>query len=144
MKNLKNNMNTIKSIIKIAIIIIVLILIGVFSLSYTINKNQDYSDNIIQGIQKNYKIDNKINYVNKYGNYYIITTDTNVIVLNKEYQQELKENINVLAENKENYQLIYKTKKLMYEDTIIKDNKLTYVYYDAKTHKKLSSTTLEQ
>ena len=30
------------------------------------------------------------------------------------------------------------------KDTIIKDNKLTYVYYDAKTHKKLSSTTLEQ
>ena len=49
-----------------------------------------------------------------------------------------------LAENTNNYELIYKTNKLMYENTTIKKNKVIYDYYDTKTYKKISSTTLEK
>ena len=75
---------------------------------------------------------------------YIFTTNSNVIVLTKEYKEVLKEDINKLAKNTNNYELIYRTNKLMYEDTTVKDNKVTYDYYDANTYKKISSTTLEQ
>ena len=46
--------------------------------------------------------------------------------------------------SKDDFELIYRTNKLMYEDTTVKDNKVTYDYYDANTYKKISSTTLEQ
>ena len=49
-----------------------------------------------------------------------------------------------LADNINNYELIYKTNKLMYENTTIKKNKVIYDYYDSKTYKKISSTTLEK
>lgn len=137
-------MKNIKKILKIAIIVIVIILIGIFSLSYAINKNDRYKENIIKNIQNNYQVNNNITYANFYGNYYIFTTNTNVIVLTKEYQEVLKEDIKYLADNINNYELIYKTNKLMYENTTIKKNKVIYDYYDAKTYKKISSTTLEK
>ena len=137
-------MKNIKKILRIAIIVVVIILIGIFSLSYTINKNDRYKENIIKNIQNNYQVNNNITYANFYGNYYIFTTKTNVIVLTKEYQEVLKEDIKDLAENTNNYELIYKTNKLMYENTTIKKNKVIYDYYDTKTYKKISSTTLEK
>ena len=137
-------MEKIKTIIKILVIIILLILICIFSTSYIINKNNDYKDNITTTIQTNYQVASEITYTNIYGNYYIFTTQNNVIVLNKEYEEILKENINILATNKNNYELIYKTNQLMYENTIIKNKTITYEYYDAKTYKKIKSTTLEK
>ena len=79
-----------------------------------------------------------------YGNYYIFTTKNNVIVLNKEYKEILKEDIEKISKNKDNYELIYKTNKLMYEETITKENKVTYIYYDAESLKKIKETTLER
>lgn len=140
MKNLK----TIKNIIKIIIIVIILILVGVFSLSYTITKNNNYKEEIMKNINTHYQTDEAITYANFYNNYYILTTKNNVVVLNNEYQEVEKQDLNKLAKNTNNYEIIYKTNKIMYENTITKKNKVTYEYYDAKTYKQLSSTTLEQ
>lgn len=140
MKNIKK----IQTILKIALIAVILILIGVFSLSYTINKNNNYQESIINNIKNNYQVNDNINYANYYGNYYIFTTKNEVIVLTKEYKEVLKEDIKEIADNKNNYELIYKTNKLMYENTTVKNNKVIYDYYDAKTYKKLSRTTLEK
>ncbi len=137
-------MKNITTVLKIIIIVIALIFIGVFSLSYTINNNNSYKESIITNIKNNYNVNGDITYANYYGNYYIFTTNSNVIVLTKEYKEVLNEDINKLAKNTNNYELIYRTNKLMYEDTTVKDNKVTYDYYDANTYKKISSTTLEQ
>ena len=137
-------MKNIRTVLKIIIIVIALIFIGVFSLSYTINNNNSYKESIITNIKNNYNVNGDITYANYYGNYYIFTTNSNVIVLTKEYKEVLNEDINKLAKNTNNYELIYRTNKLMYEDTTVKDNKVTYDYYDANTYKKISSTTLEQ
>lgn len=136
-------MKNMKHILKIVIIMVILILVGIFSLSYTINKNQDYYNNVIEDIKNNYSIDGEITYCNVYGNYYIFTTKNSVVVLNKEYEEILKEDINKLYDNKNNYDLIYKTNKLMYENTVLKNNNVTYEYYDVSNYKKISSTTLE-
>lgn len=137
-------MKNITTVLKIIIIVIALIFIGVFSLSYTINNNNSYKESIITNIKNNYNVNGDITYANYYGNYYIFTTNSNIIVLTKEYKEVLNEDINKLAKNTNNYELIYRTNKLMYEDTTVKDNKVTYDYYDANTYKKISSTTLEQ
>ena len=133
----------VKTIIKIIVILVILLLIVIFSLSYMINKNNNYQEEIIKNIEKNYNISN-ITYANVYNTYYILTTKDNVIVLDKEYKEVLKEKTSILANNSNNYQLIYKNKKLIYEETILKDNKVIYTYYDAKTNKKINTTELEQ
>jgi hypothetical protein len=138
------NKRTITNIIRIVVIIIIIILVGVFSLSYTITKNDNYQEKLIKTISDNYQVDDSITYANLYNNYYVFTTKNNVIVLNKEYKEVEKKDINDLASNTNNYELVYKTKKLMYENTIIKKNKVIYEYYDAKTYKKISTTTLEK
>ena len=121
-------------IIRIIVIIVVIVLGGVFSLSYRITNNQNYKNSIINKIKKNYSISKKITYINTFENNYIFTTDDKVYVLDNRYKEIYKEDINKLAKNTSNYDLIYKSKKLMYEKTTIKGNILTYEYYDAKSY----------
>lgn len=137
-------MKNIKQVLKIVIGLVILILVGIFSLSYIINRNRDYSDDISNVIISNYNVDGEITYANLYGNYYIFTTSSNVIVLNREYEEVLKEDISYLCDNPNGYELIYKTNTLMYENTILDGNKITYEYYDVKNYKKISSTVLEK
>ena len=132
-----------KKVIKIIVIILlitVIISIILFSIN---NKNNEYLTSISKDISKNYKVEEKITYSNKYGNHYILTTKKNVIVLNKEYEEILKEDIDILDDNKNNYDLIYKNNKLMYEETILKKDKLTYKYYDATNNELINETNLE-
>lgn len=133
-----------KKALKFILIIIFIIVICFLLLFYINNKNHNYLNDIEKNITKNYKLDEKITYSNIYGNYYIITTNTKVIVLNKEYELELESNIDILASNKNNYELIYKNSKLMYEETILKKDKLTYKYYDATNYELIKETTMEK
>lgn len=133
-----------KKVLKVILIIITIIVISLLLLSYINNRNHNYLDNISKDIKKHYKIKEKITYSNIYGNYYIFTTKDKVIVLNKEYEEVLENEINILAENKNNYELIYKNSKLMYEETILKKDKLTYKYYDATSYKLIKETTMEK
>ena len=132
-----------KKIIRVILLIVIIILGVIFSLSYTINSNKNYKDNIIKKITEHYKTDN-ITYINTHGNYYIFTTKDNIIVLNKEYKEILKESIKELAENKNNYEIVYKNNKLMYENTKLKGNKIIYTYYDAKTSKYIKKIIMEK
>ncbi len=131
-------------IIKVILATITVVLIGVLSISYLTNHNQNFSDNITKTIQENYSLAEEITYSNQYGNYYILTTPTQVIVLTKDYVEVLKENITSLKENTEDLPLIYKTNMLMYEKTKLTKENLTYEYYDAKTGTLLKTTTMEQ
>lgn len=133
-----------KKILKIIGTLIIVVLLGILFISYLTNHNEDYLDNITKNIQENYDIPEEITYSNQYGNYYVVKTPSSVIVLNKEYQEVLKESSSVLAPNINNYALIYKTNKLMYENTIVKEDELTYEYYDAKTNELIKTTTMER
>ena len=133
-----------KKIFRSILVIIIVCIIGILYISYITNHNQDELDNIAVNIQENYSIQEQITYANRYGNYYIFTTNNHIYVLNKEYEEVLKENISVLAPNPENLSLIYKTNQLMYEKTIREDHTITYEYYDAKTGESIKKTTLER
>lgn len=133
-----------KKIIKIILLIIVLISLYLIVISFLTNKNKNYLDSITKDIKANYDLDEKITYSNLYGNYYILTTKKEVIVLNKEYEEILVKDIDILASNPNNYELIYKSNKLMYEETILDDTKLTYNYYDATTGKLLKETDMKE
>ena len=140
MKDKKKNFH----IVRIIVVILVFLLACIFSISYRINKNNDYKNNIINKVKNNYSLSEDIDYINIYGNYYIFTTNNKVYVLDNKYKEVYKEDLEKIAKNTNNYDLIYRTKKLMYEKTTIKDNKLTYEYYDSKTYKKIGTTNLER
>lgn len=133
-----------KKIIKVVMIVIILIIVISLILFSTLNNNKKYLNTITKNINKNYKLEEKITYSNKYGNYYIFTTKNNVIVLNKEYEEILKEDIEILSENKNKYEIIYKNNKLMYEETILKKGNLIYKYYDVTNNELIKETNLEK
>ncbi len=133
-----------KKTLKILLIIIIIFISGIIYISYINTTNEDYISNLSNNIQKELNTSDKITYINQYGNYYIVKTTNNVIVLTKDYKEVLKENISNLKANLNNYDLIYKTNNLMYENTIVKDNKLTYEYYDVISGKLIKKTTMER
>lgn len=133
-----------KKILKIISIPLIIILLVILYISYLTNNNQNYLNNITKGIKDNYKIEDEITYSNKYNNYYIFTTKSKVIVLNNEYQEVLNESLSTIKNRTENQELIYKTNKLMFEETELKKNNLIYKYYDASTGELLKETTMEQ
>lgn len=134
-------MKKVLNILSVILIIIIIVMLYFFYLSNRIDKT---TNKLNQNIQANYPLSEDIIYSNQYGNYYIFTTKKHVIVLNKEYHEILKEDQKSIKPLKENMELIYKTNKLMHEKTIIKDNVLTYEYYDAKTGKLIKKTVMEQ
>lgn len=133
-----------KKVLRSILIIVIILIIGILYISYITNHNQDELNNITQNIKDNYSVKDEITYSNRYGNYYIFTTESDVYVLNNEYQKVYQKEISDLATNEENLPIIYKTNKLMYEKTIRKKDKITYEYYDALTNQLIKETTLER
>ena len=132
-----------KKTLKILIIPFIIILVITIYTVYLTNNNIKYLDKTLKNIKDNYQIDEKITYSNEYNNYYIFTTKDRVIVLNNEYEEVLNESIVDIKERKDNQELIYKTNKLIFEETILKDNSLTYKYYDASNYELVKETVLE-
>ena len=133
-----------KKVLRSILILAIILITGILYISYITNHNQDELNDITKSIQENYSIKDKITYTNRYGNYYIFTTASNVYVLNNEYKEIYQENLSRLAKNQENLAIIYKTNKLMYEKTIRKKDKITYEYYDALTGNLVKETALER
>lgn len=133
-----------KKIFKVIIVILSVFIIGILYISYITNHNQNYLSSITKDIKANYQLNEEIIYANKYGNYYILKTNSKVIVLNHDYKEVFQESSSQIKQLSENYPLIYKTNKLMYEHTTTKNNKITYEYYDAKTGDLIKTTTMEK
>lgn len=133
-----------KKILKIVGIPLIIILIIFIYIASIVNNNKKYLDSITQNIKENYQINEEITYSNQYNNYYIFTTKTRVIVLNNEYSEILNESIATIQEIPKNQELIYKTNKLMFEETILKADKLIYKYYDATTKEFIKETVMER
>ena len=133
-----------KKILKVISIPLIIIIIISTYIIYLVHNNNKYLNNITKDIYENYDIEEEITYLNEYNNYYIFATDTRVIVLNNEYTEVLNESIAILDEKKDNQSLIYKTNKLMYEETTLKKSKLIYKYYDATNGEFIKETVMER
>lgn len=127
----------VRNVVRVILIVFIILLIAFFSLNYTINNNDSYLKDLSEEIASNYKLNDNIINVNVYGGYYIVETKDEVIVLDKEYEEIFKENSSKLNDNKNNYDLVYKNNRLMYEETIVDGDTLTYYYYDAYSYEKV-------
>ncbi len=122
-----------KKVIIVLIGIFVLFVIIICSLVY---KNDKYYNDIEKNIIKKTDIKN-INYVNGYGEYYIVRDNKYVYIFNHEYEEILKIDNILLYENKDNYDIIYDNEKVMYYHDYYEDGKLVVEYYDLYTYKLL-------
>lgn len=114
---------------KIIIIMISLIVISFLSLTMLVSRNNKYEKNIEKQIKDNYKLEDKINYLNKYDLYYIILTTNNLIILDENYQEVLKQDADNIKLKKD-YELVYRLNKVMYQKKKVLKNKIIYEYYD--------------
>ena len=140
---MKKNKKKIKKIRNIIILIVLAISIFLGIVYYITSRSDNYQNRLVKQVKKHYDIEERISLINKYENNYIIITEDKVIVLNKKYKELVKENLSDLATNSKKYRLIYKNNKLMYEETILKKDKVTYSYYDAKTYEIIDTVVLE-
>ena len=139
---MKKSQSITKKILKITAIGLIIPILIILYISYAIDYNQEEIKQLKKEISNHYPT-NEITYVNEYGNYYIIKTKDQIIVLSKDYKEVVKEDTFKLKENSDKLNIIYKNNKLMYEKIIQKSKTLTYEYFDIITGKKIKSTALE-
>lgn len=118
---------------KIIIILVSLILIVFSSVFLLVSKNNKYTKSIEKEIKENYDVKDKIKYLNKYGLYYIIVTTDNLIVLDGNYQEILKERVNGIKLDTDK-EIVYRLGNVMYEVKKVSKNKIVYSYYDIYTN----------
>ena len=95
--------------------------------------NNKYNDKLENNIINNTEI-KKIRYINKYDNYYIVTNNKYIYLIDSKYDIILKKDISLIHKNTNNYDIIYKDEYLMYFNDYIKDDILVYEYYDINTY----------
>ena len=91
-------------------------------------------------IIKNTSIE-KVDYMNIYGDKYIVLTDDNLYVFDKEYHELLNIDKILIHDNKNNYDIVYDD-KLMYQECLEKGNKIIYNYYDIYSYEFIKSVSL--
>ena len=128
---------------KLIIIFIFLVVFLFGSVIYIVNRNNSYLNSILEDIKSNSDIKEDILYYNKYNNYYIVLTENNVIVLDKDYQEVYNESTKEFQDKTSEYEIIYKVDIPMYEETKKEGNKIKYIYYDICTLEKLDEIEIE-
>ena len=69
-----------------------------------------------------------------YNNYYIFLSDENYGVLDGEYNEIMLISKSLVHDNTNNYDVIYKDNKLMYQEEVLDKDKLMINYYDIYTY----------
>jgi len=100
---------------------------------YTVDKNKKYENKILNEIINNYDIDDVV-YYNKTNNYYVIESNSKIIVLNSKYELVNEILISDIHPNDNNYDIVYKNNNLMYREKIVNENTINYNYYDIYTY----------
>ena len=97
----------------------------------SIDKNN--INDIKEDIIKNTDIKN-IDYVNKYDNSYIVKDKKYLYLFNSKYEEIYKVEIDLLYDNKNNYELVYRNNTIMYMDNYKKKYGVVFKYYDIYTY----------
>lgn len=112
---------------KVILLLIIILLIAISTFLIVIIpsiKDKKYKKDLLENIYKNTKIE-KINYLNKYNNYYIIKMDNKVVVLDLNYEEVYSKEI--IRES--SLPLVYRRNNLYYEKKVRKKDSLKYFYY---------------
>jgi competence protein ComGC len=124
---------------KLLILLIIIIVIIISILVLPTITNNHYQNNTIKELEQNTNL--KVEYLNQYNNYYIVKTNDKIIVFNTKYEKITEETLDKIATM--DYDIIYKSNTLMYEETLITKGNITYNYYDIHTQEKINTIEIE-
>ena len=127
---------------KLIIIIILFAFIFLFFVVSSIYQNDKYQNDIYGEIVSNYKIDEDIVYFNKSNNFYIVKTESKIIVLDNNFDNVYEiECSKILPQD--NYEIVYKDNTIIYEEIKRYENKIVYNYYSVLEDKLLDVIEIE-
>ena len=127
---------------KLIIIIILFAFIFLFFVVSSIYQNDKYQNDIYGEIVSNYKIDEDIVYFNKSNNFYIVKTESKIIVLDNNFDNVYEiECSKILPQD--NYEIVYKDNTIIYEEIKRYENKIVYNYYSVLEDKLLDVIEFE-
>lgn len=92
-----------------------------------------YISNIERDILKKTDIKDII-YINEYDDYYLVKDKENLYLFNSSYEEIYKVKIDLLYDNKNGYDIVYRDKTIMYMDNYCGDEGLVFKYYDIYTY----------
>ena len=111
---------------------------GIILLCFMIYNDKNYVKMMKKDIINNTEI-TKIEYVNKYDNYYIILGKDNLYLIDEEYNIVLEVERFLIHDNDNNYDIIYRNNHFMYLNEINKEGSIVYEYYDIYTYEMIES-----
>jgi len=117
---------------KIVVLFIGILIILLITKCLIVNNDDKYINNIENKVLKNTDITN-IKYVNYYDNYYIVKDNSDLYLFDDKFNLILCINLNLLFNNPQNYDIVYKNKTLMYMDNYKDKEGLIFKYYDIYT-----------
>lgn len=95
--------------------------------------DMDDINDLKENILKNTNVE-EVNYVNKYDNNYIVKDYDYVYLFNSNYEEIYKIKLDLLYDNLNNYDLIYRNNTIMYMDNYRVDDGIVFRYYDIYTY----------
>ena len=115
-----------KKVIRIFILIILVIFISIYIMICNDNKS---INNIEKYIIKNSDI-NDIEYVNIYGDSYIVMDKKYLYLFNDKYEEIDRLDVKNIYDNKKNYDIVYRDNLFMYMDSYNDKDGVIFKYYD--------------
>ena len=117
---------------------LIIIIVGIISLIFIIwcvllGIDNKYVNNLKEDISNNVGIDN-IQYVNRFDEHYLVKDNEYLYLFNSDYEQITSIKLNLVYDNKNNYDIVYRNKTIMYMDNYKNKEGIVFKYYDIYTY----------
>lgn len=119
-----------KKVVRIFILVILVMFISIYMMVYIDNKSVN---NIKKLIIKNTDVKD-IEYINRYGNNYIVMDKMYLYLFNDKYEEIDKLDVKNIYDNKKNYDIVYRDYLFMYMDNYKKKDGVIFKYYDIENY----------
>lgn len=119
-----------KKVIRIFILVILFVFISMYIMIYIDNKS---SNNIKKYIVKNTDIKD-IEYINRYGDNYIVMDKKYLYLFNAKYEEVDRLDIKKIYNNTKNYDIVYRNNLFMYMDNFDDKDGVRFRYYDIENY----------
>ena len=122
-------------------IFISIIIVLFISMCIMVSIDNKYFNSLKKEILDNTNISD-IEYVNKYNDHYIVMDSEYIYLFNSSYEEITRIKISLVYDNKENYDIVYRNKTIMYVDDYKNKERIIYRYYDIYTYELIDEVVI--
>ena len=126
---------------KIVVIIVSILILMFIGMNIMIGIDNGYISKIEKDIYKNTDV-KKVDYVNEHDKHYIVRNNEYIYLFNNNYEEITRIKLNLVYENKNNYDIVYRDKTIMYMDNYKNEEGIIFKYYDIYTYKEIDKVII--